>query len=62
MPNNDSLTYKFAEFSLLPKERQLSRGDKSIPLTPKAFETLIAVVERVVSDDLPKLTNKFKGH
>jgi DNA-binding winged helix-turn-helix (wHTH) protein/Flp pilus assembly protein TadD len=51
--------YKFAEYTLLPSERQLSRGQKSIPLTPKAFETLLALVEResqlVTKDDLMEI-------
>ncbi len=59
MSKNESLIYKFADYSILPKERQLSRRQKSIPLTPKAFETLLALVERetqlVTKEDLMEI-------
>lgn len=37
--------YEFGEFTLLPNERQLSRDGNAIPLTPKAFQTLLALVK-----------------
>lgn len=53
---NKSFFYKFGEYRLSPAERQLSRGNRPITLTPKAFETLLALVERenrlVTKDEL----------
>jgi DNA-binding winged helix-turn-helix (wHTH) protein/tetratricopeptide (TPR) repeat protein len=50
--------YEFGPFRLDPQRRQLRRGDTAVPLTPKAFETLLVLVEnrnRVVpKDDLMK--------
>jgi Tol biopolymer transport system component/DNA-binding winged helix-turn-helix (wHTH) protein len=37
--------YEFGPFRLDATERLLLRGDKHIPLTPKAFETLLVLVE-----------------
>ena len=36
---------RFGEFRLDPQRRQLSRGEESVHLTPKAFELLSALVE-----------------
>jgi DNA-binding winged helix-turn-helix (wHTH) protein/tetratricopeptide (TPR) repeat protein len=59
MTDNDSNFYNFNEYTLSPAERQLSRSGKSIPLTPKAFETLLALVERenqlVTKNDLMEI-------
>jgi DNA-binding winged helix-turn-helix (wHTH) protein/Flp pilus assembly protein TadD len=53
------LIYQFDGFQLSPGERQLLRTGKSIPLTPKAFETLLALVERekklVTKDELMEI-------
>ena len=50
--------YEFGEFRIDPDERLLLRDGKPVPLTPKAFETLLALVERsghvVKKDDLMK--------
>jgi DNA-binding winged helix-turn-helix (wHTH) protein/tetratricopeptide (TPR) repeat protein len=50
--------YEFGPFRIDPEERQLLRGDEPVPLTPKAFETLLILVrssERVVlKEDLMK--------
>ncbi|HKD92861.1 MAG TPA: winged helix-turn-helix domain-containing protein [Terriglobales bacterium] len=46
--------YEFGEFRIDPEERLLIRDGNPIPLTPKAFETLLALVEnsgRVVKKD-----------
>ncbi len=37
--------YEFGAFRLNPEERRLLRGDRTVPLTPKAFEVLLALVE-----------------
>ncbi len=37
--------YEFGPFRLDPEERLLSRESKPVPLTPKAIETLLALVE-----------------
>ena len=48
--------YEFGQFRIDPDERLLLREGKPIPLTPKAFETLLALVENsghvVKKDDL----------
>jgi DNA-binding winged helix-turn-helix (wHTH) protein/Tol biopolymer transport system component len=50
--------YEFGPFRLNPQKRQLLHGDEPVPLAPKAFDTLLVLVEnsgRVVSkDDLLK--------
>src|SRR5215469_6902804 len=50
--------YQFGEFRIDPQERLLIRDGNPIPLTPKAFETLLALVENsghvVKKDDLMK--------
>jgi DNA-binding winged helix-turn-helix (wHTH) protein/tetratricopeptide (TPR) repeat protein len=38
--------YEFGEFRLDVRERRLSRGTTSIPLAPKAFDILVALVRR----------------
>lgn len=38
--------YEFGPYRLDPVEQQLLREGESVPLTPKAFETLLALVER----------------
>jgi DNA-binding winged helix-turn-helix (wHTH) protein/tetratricopeptide (TPR) repeat protein len=55
----ESFYYEFGDFQLAPGERQLARGDRAIALTPKAFDTLLALVERenqlVTKDDLMQI-------
>jgi len=50
------ILYRFATYRLDPAERVLLRDGRPVPLTPKAFETLVALVERdgrvVEKDDL----------
>jgi serine/threonine-protein kinase len=38
--------YAFGPFRLDPKERLLIRGDQPVPLTPKAFDVLVYLLER----------------
>jgi DNA-binding winged helix-turn-helix (wHTH) protein len=38
--------YEFGPFHLDPAERLLLRGEQPVQLTPKAFDTLVALVER----------------
>jgi DNA-binding winged helix-turn-helix (wHTH) protein/Flp pilus assembly protein TadD len=48
--------FEFGDFILAPKERLLLRGGEPVPLTPKAFDILVALVSRsghlVSKDDL----------
>jgi DNA-binding winged helix-turn-helix (wHTH) protein len=37
--------YEFNHFRLDPGERQLTRDDKEVQLTPKALETVLVLVE-----------------
>jgi DNA-binding winged helix-turn-helix (wHTH) protein/tetratricopeptide (TPR) repeat protein len=50
--------YEFGPFRIDPEEKQLLRGQEPVPVTPKAFETLLILIrssERVVlKDDLMK--------
>ena len=54
----DNLSYEFDSFRLIPAERQLLRDDLPIALPPKAFDTLVVLVQnsgRVLKkDDLIK--------
>ena len=45
MPLNERRFYEFGPFRLDPAERLLLRGDERVPLTPKAYETLLVLVE-----------------
>lgn len=57
-PNGDwnAPVYTFGPFRLDPSERRLVRGDTPVELTPKAFDTLVVLVERaghlVTKDEL----------
>jgi DNA-binding winged helix-turn-helix (wHTH) protein/tetratricopeptide (TPR) repeat protein len=59
MTDDKSFFYEFGDYRLSPAERQLARGERPIALTPKAFETLLALVERenqlVTKDELMEL-------
>lgn len=50
--------YEFGPFRIDPEERLLFRGQEPVPLPPKAFETLLILVDRcervVLKDDLMK--------
>ena len=39
--------YEFGAFRLIPSERQLLSDDQSVTLPPKAFETLVILVQKV---------------
>jgi len=58
MSMEDKNFYEFGPFRIDLEERQLLRGQDTIPLTPKAFETLLILIrssQRVVlKDDLMK--------
>jgi DNA-binding winged helix-turn-helix (wHTH) protein len=54
MPLDVARVYEFGKFRLEPGERQLRRDGRLVPLTPKAFDTLHALVAaggRAVSKD-----------
>src|SRR5215472_2749562 len=56
MPLGEEEMYKFGRFVLNPVERVLSCDGTSVPLTPKAFDTLICLVRNqghmVTKDEL----------
>ncbi len=56
MPKQVRYVYEFGPFSLDPAERLLMRSEQVLSLTPKALDTLIALVERsrhiVTKDEL----------
>jgi DNA-binding winged helix-turn-helix (wHTH) protein len=56
MPAIEDQVFTFGEFTLAPKERLLLCSQQPIPLTPKAFDLLVALVRRsghlVTKDDL----------
>ena len=45
MPLGNLHLYEFGPYRIDTAERRLSRGDQPIPLTPKAYDTLLALVE-----------------
>lgn len=59
MPPKNQKVYEFGDFRLAPAERQLWQGEKPLLLTPKAFETLLILVERsgqlVTKDELMEI-------
>lgn len=58
MSNPVNVLYEFGEFRLEPAERLLRHKGTAVPLTPKAFETLLVLVQRsgrlVEKDELLK--------
>src|SRR5687767_2112070 len=46
MSKLESNLYEFGPYRLLPQERLLLRDGEPVALTPKAFETLVVLVER----------------
>lgn len=58
MAEQTSNSYEFGRFRLKSEDRVLLRGDELVPLTPKAFDILLALLEndgRIVNkDDLMK--------
>jgi TolB-like protein/Flp pilus assembly protein TadD len=45
MTNQLQVTYEFANFRLLPREKQLVCGTRAVKLQPKVFDTLVMLVE-----------------
>ena len=45
MSSATAFAYKFGCFSLLPADKQLLHNDTPVPLAPKAFDTLLLLVE-----------------
>jgi DNA-binding winged helix-turn-helix (wHTH) protein len=45
MPSLTNHLYKFGEFSLDAQSRILKRGGATAPLTPKAFDALLLLVQ-----------------
>src|SRR5688500_18186496 len=43
---SDLVAYEFGPYRLEASTRRLARGDELVPLTPKAFDILLALVER----------------
>ena len=39
-------SYKFGPFEITPSERRLSRGGEPVPITAKAFDTLLFLIQR----------------
>ena len=58
MANDSKALYEFGPFRIDPEERVLFRGEEPVPLPPKAFDTLLILVDRservVLKDDLMK--------
>jgi DNA-binding winged helix-turn-helix (wHTH) protein/TolB-like protein len=46
MSNAVRHVYEFGSFVLNPEQQLLTRNGRSVPITPKAFETLVLLVER----------------
>lgn len=46
MPGQEECSYKFGPFLGDPGDRLLLREGKPVPLTPKAYETLLALLQR----------------
>ena len=46
MSKQEQYLYEFGPYRLLPQERLLLRDGEPVALTPKAFETLVVLVER----------------
>src|SRR5689334_21395151 len=54
MPLVDQTAFRFAQFVVLPADKQLLRDGIPVPLTPKVFDTLLLLVEaqgRLVSKE-----------
>ena len=54
MPSLTSNLYQFGEFSLDPQSRVLRRSGAAVPLTPKAFDVLLLLIQnagRIVTKD-----------
>src|ERR1700681_5054280 len=54
MPMPEKILYEFGSFRLDPSERVLFRDEELVPLAPKAFDTVLSLVEsqgRVLEKD-----------
>jgi TolB-like protein/DNA-binding winged helix-turn-helix (wHTH) protein/Flp pilus assembly protein TadD len=54
MSSAASNLYRFGEFTLAPQGRMLRKGEEAVPLTPKAFDALLLLIQnagRTVSKD-----------
>src|ERR1039458_10156624 len=47
MPSLTNNLYRFGEFSLDAQARVLRRGSEAVPLTPKAFDVLLLLIQNV---------------
>ena len=58
MPSLTNNLYRFGEFSLDAQGRMLRRGVEAVPLTPKAFDVLLLLIQNagrtVTKDELMK--------
>src|SRR5579859_5580399 len=45
MPMSNQLNYEFGPFRLIPKEHKLLHNGQTVPLTPRAFDLLVVLVE-----------------
>ena len=45
MKDKSQVAYEFANFRLMPREKQLVCDGKGVKLQPKVFDTLLALVE-----------------
>ena len=45
MTGKSQITYRFANFRLLPREKQFFCGNRAVKLEPKVFDTLVMLVE-----------------
>jgi DNA-binding winged helix-turn-helix (wHTH) protein len=46
MPSLISNRYQFGDFTLDPQSRILRRGPEPVPLTPKAFDVLLLLIQK----------------
>jgi DNA-binding winged helix-turn-helix (wHTH) protein/tetratricopeptide (TPR) repeat protein len=46
MMDEQQISYRFGDFQLFPKDKQLVCNGQAVPLKPKALQTLIVLVER----------------
>ena len=55
MPGPPQIAYQFGDFYVCPADKQLLRGGQAVPLAPKAFDTLVVLLEshgRLVEKDV----------
>ena len=49
MKDGKNLIYRFDSYELDPAESRLLRDGEVVPLPPKAFQTLVVLVEQTIS-------------